>query len=386
MKVMLRLRDLLVKLFISGTAIIVMLAVAEGGLRLYYLNKPLTLGIIAPKDCPYIYGLNPRRGGISSQGLRDREFAIPKPKNTRRILLLGDSVTYGMSVPPESTFAKTLERNLNARFQQSVEVINTGVSAYTTYNEVEYYLARGREFQPDIVVISFCMNDVVDPVPHWSLQDEPNRLKNLPEAAIPDLDYHRNVVLPSIRWQTHLSFLKHTALYRFLGLENKLLNYKQAHADPKYVRVNGNLWPTYLVAENAVDIRVLVDYQSPEWRWLKSNLDRLNKAVTADGAVLVIMVFPLSYQLDDKYPFLPQEMFQRYSCETSIPTLDLLPCLRLHRDEIMFPAQWGDKDICHPTNAGHRWVAQELEHFLIDHQLVGADSTSAQSSNAAIRN
>jgi hypothetical protein len=381
-----KLRDLIVKLFLAGSTILLILMLLEGGLRLYYLNKPLTLGTIAPKGCPYIYGLNPRRGGISSQGLRDREFAIPKPKNTRRLLLLGDSVTYGMSVAPESTFAKTLERNLNARLQQPIEVINTGVSAYTTYNEVEYYLDRGRKFQPDVVVISFCMNDIVDPVPHWRLQYDPDRMNSLPEAAIPNMDYHRKIVLPMLRWQTRLAFLKRTALYRFLGLEKRLSYYKQEHTDPKNVQVDGKIWPTYLVPENAVDIRVLVDYQSPEWRWFRSNLKRLNEAVTADGAVLVIMVFPLSYQLDDGYPFLPQELFQRYSRESSILTLDLLPCLRLHREEIMFPAQKGDKDICHPTSAGHRWVAQELESFLFDHHLVETDSSLNAGDNSVIRN
>jgi len=119
-------------------------------------------------DCPYLYALNPRRPGISLQGLRDRVFAIPKPPpGTHRILVLGDSIAYGVGVSPGETFAKVLERQLD-RPGRRVEVINAGVLGYTAYNEERYYAARGRDFQPDVVVVAFCMNDVADPELHWS--------------------------------------------------------------------------------------------------------------------------------------------------------------------------------------------------------------------------
>src|SRR5262249_40263547 len=113
-------------------------------------------------DCPYLYAMNPRRPGVSPQGLRDRTFAIPKPPGTWPVLGLGDSIADGVGVEPGETFAKVLERRLD-RPGRRVEVIDAGVLGYTAYNEMEYYRARGRDFRPDVVVVAFCMNDVVDP-------------------------------------------------------------------------------------------------------------------------------------------------------------------------------------------------------------------------------
>jgi hypothetical protein len=40
--------------------------------------------------------------------------------------------------------------------------------------------------------------------------------------------------------------------------------------------------------------------------------DQLHDAVVADGAELVIVIFPLSYQLDPGYPHLPQTKLAAY--------------------------------------------------------------------------
>ena len=38
-----------------------------------------------------------------------------------------------------------------------LEVINTGVNGYTAYNALEFYKARGREFDPDLVLMDLVM-------------------------------------------------------------------------------------------------------------------------------------------------------------------------------------------------------------------------------------
>ena len=65
---------------------------------------------------------------INSQKLRDREFSFKKPDGMTRILMLGDSLTFGWGVNIEDTTSKILEKSLGQQLgKNNVEVINAGV-------------------------------------------------------------------------------------------------------------------------------------------------------------------------------------------------------------------------------------------------------------------
>lgn len=100
---------------------------------------------------------------ISSQGLRDREFQTTPPQGRTRILMLGDSLTFGWGVPGDRTYSKRLEDMLR-QAGHDVEVINTGVGNYNTEMEVAYFLERGAKFQPHYVVLNYFINDA-EPTP-----------------------------------------------------------------------------------------------------------------------------------------------------------------------------------------------------------------------------
>jgi lysophospholipase L1-like esterase len=99
----------------------------------------------------------------NSKGLRDREFSYAKPPGRLRVLMLGDSLTVGWGVPVEDTFARRIEK-MYADRGLDAEVINAGVGNYNTVQEVQYFLTRGFEYKPDIVVLNFFVNDA-EPVP-----------------------------------------------------------------------------------------------------------------------------------------------------------------------------------------------------------------------------
>jgi lysophospholipase L1-like esterase len=100
---------------------------------------------------------------ISSQGLRDREFSMTPPPGRTRILMLGDSLTFGWGVEGDETYSKRLEAKLRAS-GRDVEVINTGVGNYNTEMEVAYFLERGAKFKPHYVVLNYFINDA-EPTP-----------------------------------------------------------------------------------------------------------------------------------------------------------------------------------------------------------------------------
>jgi len=100
---------------------------------------------------------------INSMGLRDREVALQKKKNTFRILVLGDSFTFGSGVENEETFPKYLERLLNVKSNEiKYEVINAGIFGWGTSQEYAYLKEGGIRFKPDLIILAFAPNDVED--------------------------------------------------------------------------------------------------------------------------------------------------------------------------------------------------------------------------------
>ncbi len=100
----------------------------------------------------------------NSLGLRSPDIPIPKPADTVRILVLGDSFTMGMGVSEEKTFPRLVESQISHKLsRQRIEIINAGLP---TADMRYYYLfikELGETLDPDIVVIGFYpFNDVHD--------------------------------------------------------------------------------------------------------------------------------------------------------------------------------------------------------------------------------
>ena len=99
----------------------------------------------------------------------DREYALAKGPNTFRILVLGDSVTFGHGSVGEHTYPRLLEDRLRA-WKPAIDwqVWNAGVPGYNTSQELAHLLEVGPAFQPDLVIVGFFENDLVDnhPIAH----------------------------------------------------------------------------------------------------------------------------------------------------------------------------------------------------------------------------
>ncbi len=147
-------------------SILIVLMLLEGGMRLFW-SHPYFESIKLYEKHPY-YGHRPIpgiRGWVataeyehltthSAQGLRGSQV-FDAAKEYPRILLLGDSFTYGVGVATEETFAGKLSRAF-----PGVEVANTGAAAYDTRNEIAVMEGFGSAFRPDIILLFFFWNDL----------------------------------------------------------------------------------------------------------------------------------------------------------------------------------------------------------------------------------
>lgn len=96
----------------------------------------------------------------NSRGIRGPEYSYTRERNVYRILLLGDSFVAGYTVPFEETFGQVTERNLNAQPGRKYTVIAAGVEAYSTDQELLFFLEEGKLYHPDLTVLMFFFNDV----------------------------------------------------------------------------------------------------------------------------------------------------------------------------------------------------------------------------------
>lgn len=99
------------------------------------------------------------RGAANSLGYRDYEHSVNKPSGRYRIAVIGDSIAAGHFIDrSEDMFSSVLEAQLKAR-GLDVEVLNFAVSGYSTEQEVATLAERGLQFDPDLVLVSYCLND-----------------------------------------------------------------------------------------------------------------------------------------------------------------------------------------------------------------------------------
>ena len=87
-------------------------------------------------------------------GLRDEPIGA-KPDQEYRILVLGDSVTFGWGIEKQATFCSQLQNILNAKFGRPVRVINAGVGGYNTVQEYLFLKDTGVTFEPDMMILVY---------------------------------------------------------------------------------------------------------------------------------------------------------------------------------------------------------------------------------------
>ncbi len=86
---------------------------------------------------------------INAKGLRDEEYDYEKPKaKTFRVVLLGDSRSFGFGVPQELHFSTVLEG-----YFKNFQVINMGVDGYGVDQELLWLRREGFKYDPDIVMV-----------------------------------------------------------------------------------------------------------------------------------------------------------------------------------------------------------------------------------------
>jgi lysophospholipase L1-like esterase len=162
--------------FINLLILAVLLTLTEIALRTF---RPTSLGLwghtTSPNGQMYGWGYYPEEiifipdpdsgevygSAANSHGWRDVEHQYQNSKGAFRILVLGDSITFGAAVSAENTYPRVLEELLQKQ-GFNVEVISIAYAGWGTDQELEALVNEGIKYQPNLVIVQFCKNDLTD--------------------------------------------------------------------------------------------------------------------------------------------------------------------------------------------------------------------------------
>lgn len=276
---------------------------------------------------------------INEYGQHDDSFPIKKSKKELRILNLGDSITMGHGLTRDETYSKYLESILSDSLKnyETIRAINAGVQGYSTFQELEV-LKRDTIFQPDIVTIGFCLNDVTEP---FAVN------KNLGGSG---LDYHRVTEAPN-KFLSY--FLNETGFGRlFQEIRIRKLDAKQEKLaeifDVKKMLLNKN------------DSR----YKA-QWDFTLKELSKIYLFCKNKNIKVILLIFPFTFQFNDINLSWAQQLLIRHASENNVPYINYLELFEnvIDAQENYLNKYFLDED--HFTPVGHQYVATKLSSLII---------------------
>ena len=294
----------------------------------------LLAGLVAAEAAVRLLGLSPsdhtgyapvltnrRWGGpTNSLGYRDVEHEHAKPSGVHRLIALGDSFAWGAGVEFEDAWPRRLQRSLSAHRREEWEVVSLALPGMNTVEQAVQLSAEGLAWDPDVVVLGYCLNDSED--------DDAAEMRRARDwAELPAARKARRA--PSL---LGLSALFSTIAGRIEAtLENRRreANYLSQYAD---------------------------DY--PGWLAARQALADMAQAARARDVPLVVVIFPLfGNPLDEDYPFTAiHEKVARAARDAGAHVVDLLPAYRGLRWDVLVVDGARDE---HPNEIAHR-IAQNV--------------------------
>ena len=100
----------------------------------------------------------------NQKGWRDRERSFENPKARYRVLVIGDSQTFGYTVPEDAQFTRRLEDRLTNDGLRA-EVINISYPGWSIDQQLVALRREGVRYRPDMVILHFSINDLWEL--HW---------------------------------------------------------------------------------------------------------------------------------------------------------------------------------------------------------------------------
>lgn len=273
----------------------------------------------------------------NSEGFRDTEHQIEKSKGVFRIIVLGDSFTYGLGVEAEQAYPKVLERILNEKSLNSdvhYEVFNMGIAGIGTLEERQI-LEYAIRYKPDLVLLGLFVEN------RWNPDNGNDLYDNFKSAKIPlkpkrGLLYYLNSLQIFLATYSDTYFLLMTRAGTFL--RKFLIG----------LRENQNLYELGL-----------------SWRITKEELTRFGNIAYESGAEFALIRIPFLFDAYSSKPDATSRILEEFGRENKLNVCDLLTPLRRQKDKSLYYPADG-----HWKSLAHTLAAKEIYSYLANNRLL----------------
>lgn len=306
---------------------------------------------------PYVsYAPDPAYEGHNALGYRGPEIALPKPPGIFRIVAMGGSTTYSTGTTAAEAYPAYLQAILRDDFgYDQVEVINAGVSGYTSWEALASFAFRVLELQPDMLIYYAALNDLTV---RERLDSDCYRGKN-PQRGLNGhrgLFVERNAELPA------------SALYRLLAISAGWMSNPLAldsAFEPSRVQCERDPGETTLEKRLAINTPVYYD----------RNIRNLVTLALANNVQPVLSSW--AYNVEAARPELWRESIAQHNAVTRQIAADMdVPYIHLAEDFPVNSAYW-EIDGVHLVAAGTYEQASRYAAFLDDSGLLPQPEVAA---------
>jgi len=326
-----KLRSLGINVMLSILSVSVFICSSEMLARIQYTPQKISSDGIFEYDHKKVFRLKENQNNTfhgvpfttNSFGYRDEHIDVKKPENTKRILVVGDSISFGDSVLDHETYPSVLEDMLNSAAKEkgvNIEVINTAAPGNSPFQEY-YDLKQGMKFDPDVVVLQFTLNDVIEQYAGWVFTELGEQ-----EVQSNDSKTYEELLLG----MRDMSYVEHvlkqnSALYLFLKDMQSRIRFKANSQEA--VMAKAQQQEVY-TAEKLVK-----DPQDPEvlkaWENALSWIEQMAELAKKDEIPFIILATPFDFQfsLEQQYAY-PQRILQQFAEKHGVEYVDLLSALQ----------------------------------------------------------
>lgn len=375
-------------LFLITTAII--LTVAELFLRKYKPQITFSEAMKYSDDClssdPYIpftlrknftcglrnyYGDFDVTASLNSLGYRQGEFNKDRSGGSKRVLILGDSFTFGVGVKDGETYPAVLSALLKDRGAGNTEVINAGYADGFSPDSYYLYLKnKGMALKPDVIVMGFFVwNDITDlSETVWEKTDS----QGLPEKIVSCCRVVDNGILRNkeIEFKYKYPILRESNL--FLSTVESLKPKFTFLQPPKTDTAKRDLWQGCIFIPSCLDSQFPAE-QEKTFKVLKA----IKKMADENHAFFLVALIPVDVQLYPdagfkygslQYPEASDKEFIQHRIESkldndNISYTDLYPIFDSQRSR-------GNPFFTHDAHfnqLGNRIAAEAISDYLLTH-------------------